>query len=85
MKILKNNHLHIVGVTVLLLTFIILFAVYGVTYAPDSVGYMEMSICREPLYPLFLAMIRAIFSVGGGVQRCCSSTDNACRLCKFFL
>ena len=33
---------------------------------PDSESYLTMSLAREPLYPLFLAGVRALFGRGGG-------------------
>ena len=60
----KGKYIHIFGVTVFSLTFIILLVIYGVCYTPDSYGYMAMDIIREPLYPLFLAILRKIFGEG---------------------
>lgn len=43
--------------------FYLFFALYdGAVICVDSPGYIEMSIAREPLYPLFLALLRALFS-----------------------
>lgn len=64
MKNNKEKNIHIFGVTVFSLTFIILLVIYGVCYTPDSYGYMAMDIIREPLYPLFLAILRKIFGEG---------------------
>lgn len=58
-----DKHIHIAAVIVFSLTFIILVVAYGVCYTPDSYGYMEMNISREPIYPLFLMIIRSIFGV----------------------
>ena len=58
-----DEHIHIAAVIVFSLTFIILLVVYGVCYTPDSYGYMDMSITREPIYPLFLVAVRAILGV----------------------
>lgn len=58
-----DKHIHIAAVIVFSLTFIILVVAYGVCYTPDSYGYMEMNISREPIYPLFLMINRSIFGV----------------------
>lgn len=63
MKKSLDKHIHIVAVIVFLLTFITLLVVYGVCYTPDSYGYMDMSITREPMYPLLLAVFRGIFGI----------------------
>lgn len=56
-----NKNIHISAIAIFSVTFIVLFIIYGICYTPDSYGYMDMSISREPLYPLFLAALRAIF------------------------
>ena len=58
-----DEHIHIAAVILFSLTFIILLVVYGVCYTPDSYGYMDMSITREPIYPLFLMAVRAILGI----------------------
>ncbi len=45
------------------LFFYCFFAFYdGVVLAPDSSTYIYMSVEREPLYPMFLAVFRKLFS-----------------------
>lgn len=46
---------------VLLAIFIGMFAAFGPGVYNDSDQYMNMHIHREPLYPLFLAALRALF------------------------
>lgn len=36
----------------------------GALLYPDSEGYITMSVAREPMYPLFLALIRLLFPAG---------------------
>lgn len=45
----------------LLVFFLGMLAVYGVGVYNDSEQYITMHIHREPLYPLFLALFRALF------------------------
>lgn len=46
------------------LSFYLFFAFYdGVVICVDSAGYLEMNLTREPLYPLFLAFFRLLFSI----------------------
>lgn len=54
------------GVLLLLLmvVFLGMFAVFGAGIYNDSDQYLNMHIHREPLYPLFLAALRAIFKDG---------------------
>lgn len=50
----------------LLSAFYLFFALHdGYHLYPDSASYLEMSISREPLYPLFLALVRSVFARGG--------------------
>ncbi len=43
--------------------FYLFFALYdGAVICVDSPGYIEMNIAREPLYPVFLALLRFLFS-----------------------
>nr|WP_315101025.1 hypothetical protein [uncultured Catonella sp.] len=57
----KEKYIHIFGIIVFSLTFVILLIIYGICYTPDSYGYLAMDIIREPVYPLFLAILRKIF------------------------
>ena len=59
-KILNKN-IHFMATAIFSLTFIILLAVFGVCFTPDSYGYVDMNISREPIYPLFLMANRAVF------------------------
>lgn len=44
------------------LVFYLIFACFdGAVICVDSPGYLEMNLTREPLYPLFLALFRALF------------------------
>lgn len=48
------------------LLFYLFFAVYdGAVICVDSPSYIYMDISREPLYPLFLALLRSVFSGQG--------------------
>ncbi len=48
------------------LVFYLFFAVFdGAVICVDSPSYIYMDISREPLYPLFLAALRAVFSTNG--------------------
>lgn len=51
----------------LLLFFLGFFAVYGVGVYNDSEQYIMMHIHREPLYPLFLALLRMIAGADAGL------------------
>lgn len=58
-----NKHIHLIAIAIFSLTFIILFNVFGICFTPDSYGYVDMNLSREPIYPLFLMIIRSIFGV----------------------
>ena len=58
-----NKHIHFMATAIFSLTFIILLAVFGVCFTPDSYGYVDMNISREPIYPLFLMANRSVFGV----------------------
>lgn len=48
------------------LLFYLFFAVYdGAVICVDSPSYISMDISREPLYPSFLALLRAVFGESG--------------------
>lgn len=48
------------------LLFYLFFAVYdGAVICVDSPSYINMDISREPFYPLFLALLRSVFSGQG--------------------
>ena len=50
----------------LLIVFYVGFALLdGPHTYPDSSGYMSMSLAREPMYPLFLGLLRLIFGRWG--------------------
>lgn len=54
--------------------FYITFAcVNGVLTFPDSQGYINMDMHREPFYPLFLALIRFLFKGFGVLCSDCAS------------
>lgn len=45
------------------LSFYLIFACFdGAVICVDSPGYLEMNLTREPLYPMFLSLFRALFS-----------------------
>ncbi|WMC91651.1 hypothetical protein [Kineothrix sp. MB12-C1] len=48
----------------LLALFLSMFAVFGPGVYNDSDQYLKMHIHREPLYPLFLALLRMVFGEG---------------------
>ena len=58
-----NKHIHLIAIAIFSLTFIILFNVFGICFTPDSYGYVDMNLSREPIYPLFLMIIRSIFGI----------------------
>ncbi len=52
----------------LLLFFLGMYALYGVGIYGDSEQYISMHIHREPLYPLFLALFRAVAGDAAGLE-----------------
>lgn len=58
----KKNSYIILGI--LILVFLGNFAIFGPKTYVDSDQYISMHIHREPLYPLFLAALRALFGDG---------------------
>lgn len=58
----KRNRILSIGLLLFAEIFYLVFALMdGVDLNPDSSTYINMDIAREPLYPLFLAMLRGIF------------------------
>ena len=61
---IKNSRRFTVLLYIIPLAFYLFFAFYdGVVWCADSDSYVIMHECREPLYPTFLAALRAIFGV----------------------
>ena len=51
-----------IGVLLVNLVFYLFFAVWdGALLSPDSQGYINMEMQREPFYPIFLALQRLLF------------------------
>lgn len=62
MVCIKKRDICIYITLTICLCFYLFFAFYdGVVICVDSPTYMDMSISREPLYPLFLAFLRKLF------------------------
>lgn len=60
---LKKFNFFSIIMLIISLTFYLFFAFYdGAVICVDSPSYIEMNIAREPLYPIFLALCRFIFS-----------------------
>ena len=55
----KQDKKIILGISLLFYLFFFFFD--GVSIAADSAGYINMSISREPVYPLFLAFLHILF------------------------
>lgn len=65
METVKRNKVSSLVILVLLLViFAGMFAAYGPGIYNDSDQYISMHIHREPLYPLFLLLLRTIFGAG---------------------
>lgn len=59
----KNTDFYSVFILVISLAFYLFFALFdGAVICVDSPSYIEMNIAREPLYPMFLAFFRTLFS-----------------------
>ena len=64
-RLKDNNRLFWLSLWILPLVIYVIFAfVDGVTWCADSNSYLEMHDCREPLYPVLLALFRTIFRIG---------------------
>lgn len=63
-KLVKNKKKSFCILIGLLIFFLGMLAAYGVGVYNDSDQYITMHIHREPLYPLFLALFRAVFGEG---------------------
>ena len=61
----RKNWLFFIG---LLLFFLGMYARYGIGVYNDSEQYITMHIHREPLYPLFLALFRAMAGADAGLK-----------------
>lgn len=62
-KKMKNYHIFSIFMFVSVCVFYLFFALYdGAVICVDSPTYIEMSIIREPVYPMFLAFLRSIFT-----------------------
>ncbi len=64
----ERSHGRFISILTFLLSmgFYVAFAIIdGAVICVDSPSYIEMSISREPLYPTYLALFRAIFGSGG--------------------
>lgn len=62
----KKHDLFSLFMLVFSLLFYLFFAFYdGAVLCVDSPSYIEMNIAREPLYPMFLALFRFLFSRQG--------------------
>ena len=53
--------MHLILLFSLLLFFVLMFILYGPGVYNDSDQYIKMHIHREPLYPLFLKLLRDFF------------------------
>lgn len=63
-----KNKIFSISVLFVSLLFYLFFAFYdGAVICVDSPSYINMHISREPLYPLFLALLRALFSGQGSL------------------
>lgn len=65
LTVTKQNHTQFYSMLLLMvsLAFYLFFAIFdGAVICVDSPGYIEMNIAREPIYPMFLAFFRWIFS-----------------------
>ena len=66
MKNLDNRKVISIITLLSAVAFYVAFAIIdGAVICVDSPGYIEMSISREPLYPLYLAFFRLIFGSTG--------------------
>lgn len=62
MKEINKKHVYTFIIICMPILFYLFFAFYdGVVICVDSPTYIDMSISREPFYPMILAMLRAIF------------------------
>ena len=57
----KERMMHLILLFSLLLFFVLMFILYGPGVYNDSDQYIKMHIHREPLYPLFLKLLRDFF------------------------
>lgn len=62
----KQTRAYSIFLLIISLGFYLFFAFYdGAVICVDSPSYIEMNISREPLYPMFLAFLRFIFTGAG--------------------
>ncbi len=55
-----KNKKEMYGIAGLLLLFFGILFIFGPGHYPDTQGYIEMNMAREPLYPIFLWLCRVI-------------------------
>ena len=59
----QYTHAYSIFLLVVSLAFYLFFAFFdGAVICVDSPSYIEMNIAREPLYPIFLALLRSLFA-----------------------
>lgn len=64
MKNIVNNNKHIIIITIISLIFYVGIGIYdGPEYCVDTDSYVSMSIYREAVYSVFLAVLRVIFGI----------------------
>lgn len=62
-KLIDNYRNFSIFMFVIVCIFYLFFAIYdGAVICVDSPSYIDMDISREPIYPLFLAILRSLFS-----------------------
>lgn len=58
---IKRNLIHYAATIIFSGLFLALYLRDGVTFVPDSMGYINKGLSREPGYPLWLSMFKGIF------------------------